>query len=1035
MLKIYTGNRLEKLLEILDENIKTTASDPLSKAPVCIQTPGMQRWIGLKLADMSGISANLDFIFPGALMKRLAGVKAGSRADWTEKQELIWSVFGKLKNLPDKPLYQQIISYLTNDHSNIKAYRLAGRIADTFDQYQIYRPDMVLDWLSPSPKQIPSEDKHLWQYDMFRSLFPHRNRCKTAVFHNFIKECEKRRPESIAESTPLHIFGISVLPIFFIDMLKAVSLHRDVYFYLLSPTRQYWGDSYTVREIRRREKKSGKTAEELYIEEKHELLDNLGVTGRDFFDHILGSDDSFIAEEHYEDINPDSILKTVQAEILDLEPVDGKRTSDGTISVNSCHNPLREMETLYDQLLEMFQTAPDLKPSEILVMTPDIEKYSPYIKAVFDNPYSEQSRIPYSIADISQRQTNRPAGVLLELIKLLTGDFSLSDVFRILSYDIVAENFGINPSELPALASAMESSGAFWAHNSEHLESEGLDVTDIFTWEKALRRTALGLAEGGTGHIYNDAAAKGIAFSLSSAIGGIMRFADKSAYYSKELKSEKMVSRWCSLIQEIIDDYFIQSKDTADDLLALSISAADIAEEAESLRSSLPAEPVLERLREILGEAKGAKGFMTGRVTFCAMLPMRSIPFRVIAVCGLDDNTFPRQKVSLEFDLMAKHPRPGDRNNRDSDRYLFLETLISAKEKLILSYKGQSERDNSPLSPSTLITELLTHLQNRFDTDDITTRHKLHSFSRDYFKDNVLFTYSPGRYSASAAFASEKKAHSFAEQPVETEEITEISLADFENFFISPPAYFLNKTLGINSRVYDETLPETEHLMLNPLQRYQLENSSITGYMTGKDSSCELEYLFRTAQIPPENLGRYHIKDTSDKSREISDKALKLFSGHPEKYTVDIYQDNLRIHGDLHFVSDSIHAYIKPSGIKPKDLLRSWIRHLVLNTQMQISTFIIGGGKEYTIKPYEGKHLTTLINIFRDGIRKPLRFHVTDGIRHYQDSKVKGLEKDDFSSAEKDPAFQICFATDTALDMNTADKILRPMFEHMEAGR
>ena len=106
---------------------------------------------------------------------------------------------------------------------------------------------------------------------------------------------------------------------------------------------------------------------------------------------------------------------------------------------------------------------------------------------------------------------------------------------------------------------------------------------------------------------------------------------------------------------------------------------------------AISSEPVLERLTEKLNETRGAKGFISGRVTFCAMLPMRSIPFKVICIIGLNENTFPRQKSSLEFDLMAKHPVKGDRNNRDSDRYLFLETLISAKERLILSYVGQSE--------------------------------------------------------------------------------------------------------------------------------------------------------------------------------------------------------------------------------------------------------------------------------------------------------------------------------------------------------
>ncbi len=177
----------------------------------------MQRWIGIELARRTGISANLDFIFPpGALMKRLAGgVKAHERTPWYEKHELTWKILSRLKSLPpETELYSNILRYLSNDPDNIKAYRLAMRIADTFDQYQIYRPEMVLDWLKPKPKEIPDETGDQWQLDLFRSVFQTRDTCKTFVFDRFIKNCIRNREVEHINS-PMHIFGISVMPAFF----------------------------------------------------------------------------------------------------------------------------------------------------------------------------------------------------------------------------------------------------------------------------------------------------------------------------------------------------------------------------------------------------------------------------------------------------------------------------------------------------------------------------------------------------------------------------------------------------------------------------------------------------------------------------------------------------------------------------------------------------------------------------------------------------------------------------------------------------
>ncbi|ADD67322.1 exodeoxyribonuclease V, gamma subunit [Denitrovibrio acetiphilus DSM 12809] len=1030
MLKIYTGNRLERLLEKMDMNICSAGSGPLTKVPICIQTPGMQRWIGIKLAELTGISANLDFIFPGALMKRLAGVGAGEKAPWPEKNELVWKVYSKLNSLPSEQFYEHIRNYLEGDINGIRAYRLAGRIADVFDQYQVYRPQMVLDWLSVKPKNPPVEDNDIWQMELFRSIFPHGSGCKTTIFDKFIKNCTKGANNCPALKTPIHIFGISVLPAFFIEMLKAASQYTDIYFYLLSPTRQYWGDSKTIREKRRLEKITQKSAEELYIEEKHELLDNLGVIGRDFFDYLFGSDDSFLTEEEYFDIAKNSVLQTVQAEILDLEYGNEKPSHDNSIIINNCHNPLREMETLYDQLLELFNNDQTLRPSDILVMTTDIEKYAPYIKAVFDNPYSERERIPYSIADVSEKQTNRPAGIFLELLSTLRGDFSLADVMRILSYDLIADKFSIKRSDLSTLSTMLQNAGAMWSYGREHLRKEGLTIDDTFTWERALRRVALGLAEGSSGSIYSEAAVKNVPFSLSVQIGGLMRFADLSSKYAEQMDSEKTIPEWCALMQALADDYIKETFDNADDILHLSKCIADINTEAENgdFTEAVPAAPVLERLTESLSETRGAKGFISGRVTFCAMLPMRSIPFRVICVAGLDENTFPRQKVSLEFDLMAKSPKPGDRNNRDSDRYLFLETLISAQDTLILSYTGQSERDNAELLPSTLITELNTHLKGRFGIEDITLKQKLHSFSRDYFSNEKLFTYSSDKYNTSRAFSSEKTGHRFSTLPIEVQMPDEVSLADFENFFISPPDYFLRKVLEIRPKLRDESLPENEIMCPDPLLQYKIIDNALRERLEGKDPDNALEYLYKTAQLPPENLGRLSITETLNTSMELNRTVTETLGGTPEEQKIDSAIDGLHISGTIFGVSGNRYVYAKPASIKPKDIIRGWIRHLLLCQKASITTTLCGGGNTVEIPPADSGHLNNLVEIFKEGHKSPLRFHITDGIRELNDRVLKSsFLEDSHNSVASDYAFRICFGADTTLDRDAAEKIINPL--------
>ena len=88
---------------------------------------------------------------------------------------------------------------------------------------------------------------------------------------------------------------------------------------------------------------------------------------------------------------------------------------------------------------------------------------------------------------------------------------------------------------------------------------------------------------------------------------------------------------------------------------------------------------------------------------------MRTVPFRVVCLVGMNDTAYPRHDRAPGFDLIAQDPRPGDRTTRDDDRYLFLEALLSARDVFYLSYVGRSIRDNSPIPPSVLVSELLDY--------------------------------------------------------------------------------------------------------------------------------------------------------------------------------------------------------------------------------------------------------------------------------------------------------------------------------------
>ncbi|MGE4318715.1 MAG: exodeoxyribonuclease V subunit gamma [Deferribacterales bacterium] len=1007
MLNIYIGNKLNGLADILQKNISSKAA-PLKKTTICIQTSGMQRWVGLALAERSGISANLDYLFPAALIKRMAERHTGRKDLWTEKQELTWKIFDELGSIPATEYNRPVIKYLENDPDSIKTFRLAGRIADIFDQYQLYRPEMTLRWLN-SPHMDKDDEK--WQANLFRSVFSAKSRCKTYVLDKMLRSMTEGKAE-LTGMTDIHVFGISVIPEFFIEILAQAAKFTNISFYLLSPTEEYWGDSVSDREISRREKRSGRPADELMLRQNHPLLDNLGTLGRDFFDILLSTADSAHYIENYSTPSSDSVLSAIQAEIFTLKQQPfTPETGDTSVTVASCHNPLRETEALYDHLLSLFDNDAALKPSDILVMTTDIQTYAPYIRAVFDNPYSAETAMPYTLADMPYKQTSRPAGIFIDLLDTVTGQFSLSSVMKLLSEEIVASKFGLTGNE--DIGAVLERNSALFGLTDEELREDGVTSETPFTFEHAMRRIALGLAEGTSGYIYSEASGDDVPFSLAEKLGGVMRFTELCARYRKLLKRTVPAEEHCAVLTDIMNDFLNSSPAHADDLIYMTGLIEDINSQTSGLKKPVGFRPIYETLSGMLSEASGNKGFITGKITFCAMLPMRSIPFRVICILGLNDATFPRVKTALEFDLMAKHPKKGDRNQRDSDKYLFLETLISAQEKLYLSYIGRSETDNKEMVPSILITELLRHISGRFGIKEPVTQHRLHSFSRQYFTDDTgLCTYSPDRYTAACALTGAKTTGVFCPGSISSEPVISVDIASFERFFINPPEYFLRNTLGTDPNISAELLTETERMNLNHLQKYMLEDDALKCALRSGRPDISLRYAAASGRLPSGGLGEYYYENIAAAGAKMAKTAEKAMPEGTGYLDISAVIDGLSISGRVQNTLNGRHAYIKTGSLKPKDFIRAWIRHLMLNTQTETVTSVITKKGELRLKPLDpSEYLKALKKLFISGQSEPLYFHPSDGAEliKYRDKKLKFITKDNYSGIKNDMSFSICF--------------------------
>ncbi|PYJ00852.1 MAG: exodeoxyribonuclease V subunit gamma, partial [Verrucomicrobia bacterium] len=542
---------------------------------------------------------------------------------------------------------------------------------------------------------------------------------------------------------------------------------------------------------------------------------SLGYLGRDFLKLVLDAGDWVTEDacESFTEPGTDTLLHTVQSDILHLRdrgrdqdcPPLELRPGDDSIQVHCCHSPLREMEVLHDHLLDWFRRDPQLSPHEILVMMPDIEAYAPFIQAVFDSPEDESRRIPFSLADRSARRQSQVIDTFLTLLNLPLTRLGSATVLTLLEAPVVRQRFHLIEQELERIRSWIEETRICWGIDQQHRAQFELPELPNHTWRAGLDRLLLGYALPGRGqHLFaGTLPCDDIEGNAATVLGRFVEFAEQLFATVESLRMARPFGQWQKLLQEVLRRFFHANPQTEPELVEVHAGIDQLARQAAlaDFQEPLDFAVVLERLTPALESDRFASGFLTGGVTFCALKPMRSIPFKIICLVGMNDEAFPRPTSHLSFDLMARQPRLGDRSSREDDRYLFLETLLSARQRLYLSYVGQSIRDNSQTPPSVLVSELAQYVAQAFTlapaapaagsagvplggsarapeaeelagrdaSASIVTRHRLQAFSEAYFggEQPGLFSYSEENCAASQlARRGRAKPRPFLDQPL-----------------------------------------------------------------------------------------------------------------------------------------------------------------------------------------------------------------------------------------------------------------------------
>ena len=875
---VVHGNRLETLRQLMVDWMREHPLGPLENEVILVQSNGIAQWLQMALAadpeqGGAGIAAALDVQLPARFLwdsyRGVLGRSAVPEQSPLDKQPLLWRLMRLLPELLEKDVFAPLHRFLADDPDCRKRYQLAERLADLFDQYQVYRADWLNDWAAGENRiglaregyrTLGSEEQ--WQPALWRAVLEdvgidRLDDSRAGIHPRFVEQMltTTERPAQLPRR--VIVFGISSLPAQTLEALAVIGRYSQVLLGVLNPCQFHWGDIVADQDLlrhqyRRQQRRPGaplQLDDSNVHQHAHPLLAAWGKQGRDYINLLDQHDERAGYEARFAQISGGRVdlfeeprhthlLAQLQSDILALRPLQETREQwppldlqqDRSVRFHVAHSAQREVEVLHDQLLDAFAADPSLKPRDIIVMVPDVDTYAPHIQAVFGQYAADDARaIPFTLADQGQRGREPLLIALEHLLDLPNSRLPVSEVFDLLDVPALRNRFSVTEQELPLLHRWIEGAGIRWGLDQQRRQALGLPPDlDANSWRFGLRRMLLGYASGSAawGDIEPYAEVGGLDAAL---LGPLSQLLERLDQHERQLREPAVPQVWGERLRQLLDDFF--TAESASDqvlLVQLQESLADWLELCDSvaLETSLPLNVVAEAWLDSLSQAQLSQRFLAGAVNVCTLMPMRAIPFKRVCLLGMNDGDYPRAHPPLDFDLMGQDYRPGDRSRREDDRYLLLEALLSARDGLYISWVGRSIRDNSERPPSVLIGQLRDHLAAGWQMLDgtdllpaLTTEHPLQPFSRAYFAaDSELFSYAREWHALHDSPPDQQNNHPLAAQPVEDT----LELVNLQRFLRQPVEHFFNARLKVWLQEQEKGAEDDEPFTLDGLQRHQL---------------------------------------------------------------------------------------------------------------------------------------------------------------------------------------------------------------------
>ena len=990
MLYLHHSNDINRLTQHLLQLLADEPANVLQAEQILVQNPGMKRWLQQQICSSNGIAANIEFPLPSRFIWDIFIDQFDDIPELSgfDAEVLRWSMLQLLQqHVEDKEL-APLKAYQQLENADLARFQLAQKLAGLFDQYLVYRPQMMSTWekaKAPLPA-IESWQAYLWRLLRAQSDQPHR----AQLIQRLIEAISSDRFSSQSLPSQLYVFALSAMSPMYMNVLAALSQHLDVHIFIVNPCRHYWGD------IRSR-KDQIKQGELPMLE--NELLASLGKQGRDYIDQFYDSGLECIDREHFSEIKPDSLLNLVKHDILNFtqtRPAFDVQ-QDESIQLVSCYSELRELQLLHDYLLTQLDQDHQLQAHDIVVMCPDINNLAPYIDAVFGQQPASR-RIPYSVSDNNVLSSTPLLQTILDWINLPSSRLTANEISAWLELPALQRAYQLDETAVDSIRYWISQNHINWALDSEHRSRLGFPDYELNTWRHGISQLLTAYLLPPHSELYQQQVASACIIDQQDfmALGQLQKFLDDLAHWQQQLNQKQSLLGWQNNINAMIDSLLQLDENEVWLIKPLRDEMAAWQKQAQQagFEQQMELSVIHYLLQQSLEQGSAHHAYLTGGINFCNLIPMRTLPFKVVCLIGMGDQQFPRNEPLLQMDLISRNPQKGDRSRREDDRYMFLQSLLSAQQSLYISYVGRNKQDDSPLEPSVVVSELL-------DTIEQNSGHRIHirqSALQPFAQSNFAY----GSYAEQWQLKPAAKLDDRFNQAIDFDEIDkDIELDELIRFYHNPARHFMQQRLGLRLATASSDIDDDEAFTLDPLSRHGLRQTLFNDLMQQGELQ-QAKYL-NSGLLSPLTSGEIQLQQQLIEVHEM----VRDLTSHEYYSGQTLCEQSLSLQG--YEIQGRVLSYstqgllqITQSKVNGKGLFSSWIQHCFLcATQTLQFSQIIFSDKTIKLlildKSQAQQTLMSLIENYIEGSKRILPLYINTA---YDYQRIKD-EKDESAALNK----------------------------------